>query len=203
MISLWDEEIEKAVLFYMIFKNENFELDEKDFINSRNKQIITAINRLKAKKKMISMINIAEEIQGNRKQILEYLAELGEYIFGTTAENAYNKLINYSKKRQIYELMLDVKKNEEQEDEADVLIEKIIKSLKQIQQRNEKTMTFQEQVLSTMNEIELNYNKKTDYSLYTGLLNLDKILLGLHNQELTVIGARPRSRENNVSITDF
>ena len=44
-----DEEIEKAVLFYIIFKNELFDLSEKDFTNQCNKKIINAINELKAK----------------------------------------------------------------------------------------------------------------------------------------------------------
>lgn len=191
VISLYDEEIEKAVLFYMIFKNEDFELDEKDFINNKNKQIITAINQLKASKKTISMLNISEVIKTNKGQVLEYLSELGEYVFGTTAESAYNKLINYSKKRQVYELVKQVETTGFQEESSDVQIEKIIKDLKEIQQRNEKVMTFEEQVLKAMNEIEMNYNNKSDYSLYTGLLDLDKLTLGLHKQELTVIGARP------------
>lgn len=191
VISLYDEEIEKAVLFYMIFKNEDFELDEKDFVNNKNKQIITAINQLKASKKMLSMLNISEVIKTNRGQVLEYLSELGEYVFGTTAESAYNKLINYSKKRQVYELVRNVEEKGFQEESSDVQIEKIIKDLKEIQQRNEKVMTFEEQVLKAMNEIEMNYNNKSDYSLYTGLLDLDKLTLGLHKQELTVIGARP------------
>ncbi len=33
-----DEEIEKAVLFYIIFKNELFDLSEKDFTNQCNKK---------------------------------------------------------------------------------------------------------------------------------------------------------------------
>ena len=35
---------------------------------------------------------------------------------------------------------------------------------------------------------------KNDYSLYTGISDLDDKILGLHNGELTIIGARPRCR---------
>ena len=45
-----DEEIEKAVLFYMIFQKEPFSLSEKDFINPTNKKIIKTINKLNSQK---------------------------------------------------------------------------------------------------------------------------------------------------------
>ena len=35
------------------------------------------------------------------------------------------------------------------------------------------------------------YEQKTDYSLYTGFFDLDKLTGGLHRKEFTVIGARP------------
>lgn len=201
---MYDEEIEKAVLFYMIFEKENFALDEKDFVNVRNKKVITAINALKAEKSEISLINIVNKINGNNKQILEYLSSLNEYIFGSSAMTSYNKLIEYSKKRQLYELIAKMEKEipEAGSETADVTIAKIVKDLNTIQQRNEKVMTFEEQVLKAMQDIEKNYNKKSDYSLYTGLIDLDKMMLGLHNQELTVIGARPRCGKNNISITN-
>ena len=44
-----------------------------------------------------------------------------------------------------------------------------------------------------MGQIEQNTLKGTDYSLYTGITDLDNITCGLHRQELTIIGARPRS----------
>ena len=55
---MWDEEIEKAMLYYTIFEKEDYLLDEEDFVNERNKKIIKAINELKAEKQDISMIAI-------------------------------------------------------------------------------------------------------------------------------------------------
>lgn len=199
---MFDEEIEKIVLFYMIFKQVDFDVDANDFVNERNKKIIVAINELKVEEEEISILGIAGKIKGNNTPIIQYIADLGEYIFGMSADTAYKKLIEYSKKRKIYELMEKRKADILSAENMDNLIEKIIKELTEIEKRSEKSRTFLEQVINTMGEIEDNYNRRSDFSLYTGLLDLDNILLGLHKQELTIIGARPRYWEDNIGFAD-
>ena len=188
---MFDEEIEKAVLFYMIFEQMDFNVNEKDFVSDRNRKIIVAINQLKTEKGEISILSIAEKIRGNNAQIIQYISDLGEYVFGMSADIAYNKLIEYSKKRRFCELMERAKGTVIDTENMDNLIEKTIKQLTQIEGREESSKTFLEQVIKTMGEIENNYKQRSDFSLYMGLLDLDNILLGLHRQELTIIGARP------------
>ena len=62
---MWDEELEKAMLFYVIFEKEDYLLDEEDFVNERNKKIIRAINELKAEKQEISIMSIKSKIRAN------------------------------------------------------------------------------------------------------------------------------------------
>ena len=59
---MYDEELEKAMLFYLIFENEEYLLDENDFVNDRNQKIIKAINELKAEKKDISVLSVKSKI---------------------------------------------------------------------------------------------------------------------------------------------
>lgn len=188
---MYDDEIEKAVLFYMIFKNCEFEVTESDFFNKANQLIAKAVNQLKSKDNEISIIAIADRINGNRTKIFEYLSELGNNIFGISSQNAYNKLIEYSKKRQVLEELKKIEGEIIEAEGIDVVIEKEIKKLNEIQRRNQKNISFSEQVIMSMEELEKNYNNKSDYSLYTGILNLDRIILGLHRKEFTVIGGRP------------
>lgn len=199
---MYDEEIEKAVLYFMIVEKQNFDLNVDDFVCSRNRKIMDAIKILKAENAEISILNVTSKTKGNRSEIVQYISDLGNFVFGTTAEMAYNKLIGYSKKRQVYEMIKNLEKNICEEENIDNLIEKNIDKFTKIQQRNEKSVTFSEQVIDTMSEIEKNYEKRSDTSLYTGILELDKILLGLHKQELTVIGARPRCWKDNICITN-
>lgn len=188
---MYDEEIEKAVLFYMIFKGCEFEVTESDFFNKANQLIAKAVNELKSKDNEISIIAIADKINGNRAKVFEYLSELGNNIFGISSKNAYNKLVEYSKKRQVLEELKKIEGEIIEAEGIDIVIEKEIKKLNEIQRRNQNNISFSEQVMMSMEELEKNYNNKSDYSLYTGILNLDRIILGLHKKEFTVIGGRP------------
>lgn len=199
---MYDEELEKAMIYYLIFEQEDYLLDENDFAGDRNKKIIKAINELKAEKKEISMLSVKSKIKANSKQVLEYLTTLSEYIRTSSAETVYNQLISLSKKRKLFKLMQEKLKDVPECEDVDVLAQEIIKSVNSIEQINEKEKTFVEQVVGTMEQIEKNTIQKNDYSLYTGIQDLDQKTCGLHKQELTIIGARPRCRENNTSIAN-
>ena len=198
---MYDEELEKIMLFHIIFNNYVCDLTEKDFVDSKNVMIIKAINKLKQEKQEINLINIDEKIQRNNSKILEYLVKLGDYGIGTEADTIYNKIVQLSQKRAIYNLLkeniITVTERTPEETYTD-LIDKTNK----IMQRAEKEETFIEQISKTGEEIEKNYKNRNDYSLYTGISVLDDKILGLHNGELTIIGARPRSRQNNFCITN-
>ena len=195
---MYDEEIEKAILYYVIFQEEQFELTEEDFINATHKQIIKAINELKAKKQDISILTINNKIQG--KNIIEYIGILGDYVSLTSADTAYKILKEYTKKRQVFNLAKKILTEIGSTENADVYIEKTIKDFQNIEFQTEKEIDFRKQVITTVQAIEKNINKKEDRSLYTGYFDLDNLTDGLHNGELTVIGARPRSRKNNFYI---
>jgi len=65
-----DEEIEKAILFYIIFQKEQFDITEKDFVNPIHKKIIQAVNRLIQKKQEITMLTVKNEMNDSSKDIL-------------------------------------------------------------------------------------------------------------------------------------
>lgn len=188
---MYDEELEKVMLYFLIFEEEQYPLDENDFINPRNKKIINAINKLKAEKKEVSMITVKSEIKANSLEVLEYLSSLHSYALGASPDDIYNKLIELSKKRKLFNLLKTKISEIEGNENIDALSEDVIKEINKIEQVNEKEITFAEQVAETIKKLEESMTSQTDYSLYTGMLDLDKLTCGLHNQELTIIGARP------------
>ena len=186
-----DEELEKAMLYYLIYEQEDYVLDETDFAFERNKRIIKAINELKAEKKEISIISLQSRISANNKQVIEYLTSLNEYVYATTADYIYNQVIELSKKRKLMTLLQKSITELMEAENIDIFMQDEIKQINKIAEINEKEQTFLEQVVETSTEIERNTLQKPDYTLYTGITDLDKMICGLHRQELTIIGARP------------
>lgn len=186
-----DEELEKAMLYYLIYEQEDYVLDETDFAFERNKRIIKAINELKAEKKEISIISLQSRISANNKQVIEYLTSLSEYVYATTADYIYNQVIELSKKRKLMALLQKSITELMETENIDIFMQDKIKQINKIAEINEKEQTFVEQVVETSTEIEKNTLQKPDYTLYTGITDLDKMICGLHRQELTIIGARP------------
>lgn len=187
---MFDEEIEKVVLYYIIFENADNPITEDDFVYDRNKKIATAIIELRKEKKEISMISVKGKIKANQKQVLEYISNIGNNIYGTSLDEAYIKLKNLTKKRKMYNLAHEILQNIENED-ADIYSQKIIKELNEITNESDKEEKLIDQISTAVMRIEDNWRNRNDYSLYTGILDLDNKLCGLHNQELTIIGARP------------
>lgn len=188
---MYDEELEKVMLYYLIFEKEEYLLDEEDFVSERNKKVIRAINELKAEEKEISILSVKSKIKANQKQVLEYLADLNTFVLGTDAEKCYQRLMELSKKRKLQKLIMDMPEQINNCESVDVLGQELVKRINEIVATDEKEKSFVEQVAETSKVIEDNHFKKADYSLYTEMLDLDKLTCGLHKEELTIIGARP------------
>lgn len=185
-----DEEIEKAMLYYLIFENYECELIDADFTTRLNKKIFKAIQNLKQAKEEITILTVKNKLT-DEKNILSYLATLSENIYSTTAESVYKKLIQLTKKRQMQTLLNESVTKIKDAENIDIDIEKVIKELNKIEDREIKEESLKEQIIDTLEMIEKNMKNKNDYSLYTGMLDLDQLTCGLHNEELTIIGARP------------
>lgn len=193
-----DEEIEKAMLFYVIFQGEQYDLNENDFEKMAHKKIINAINQLKVEKSEISMLTVANKLQA--PNALKYLSYLGDYTYKASVNKVYEILKGYTKKRQLFEIAKNMQKEILSEENVDAFIEKRIRELQKIEQQTEKDENFVSQVVTTAEIIEKSINRKEDYSLYTGYLDLDALTDGLHNGEFTVIGARPGVGKTTFSL---
>lgn len=187
---MYNEELEKAMLYFIIFEKAEFELNENDFVSLINKKIIRAINKLKLSKQEISLLSVSEQIK-DEKNILEYLSELNTYTIGSTAENIYEKIKELTKKRDTFLLTKEIMKDTKETENIDLLIEKAISKLQKIEMQTEKQENFVSLIARTTDLIEQSIKKKDDLSYYTGFFELDALTDGLHKGELTIIGARP------------
>jgi len=190
---MYDEEIEKTVLYYLIFEKEQINIDESDFFLQKHKQIVNAILNLKSRKEEINLISIKNSINGNNTEILKYISIIAESKFGSSIDYAYKELKRLSKKRKLLELSNKLKTEIENEKEIEIYIEKVIKELNEINREGQKEKTFLDMVCETADIIEKKRIQGTeyDYKYFTGIFDLDKTTNGLHEEELTIIGARP------------
>lgn len=189
---MFDEEIEKTVLYAIIFEGKDYEIEQDDFINARHIKIANAINQLKTDQKTISITAIANNIHANSKQVLEYISSLGECAYGYNADENYNKLIQMSKKRKLYRLAQRILVDVNDKENIDIYINDVLRDIDNINSRcEEEEETFFMQLQETLEDIENVYNNRDDKSLYTSIHPLDNCMYGLHKQEFTIIGARP------------
>ncbi len=195
-----NEEAERAILYYIIFEHLDFDITEEDFINMKNKKIIRAINKLKAKKEEITILTIDNKINDKQGKWLEYLSELGEYIRTSTPEATYKILKENTKKRELYETCKKIEKEAVEIEDIDMYIEKIISKLQKIQFQTEQEESFVQSVTKTAETIEANIKKKENYDFHTGFFDLDTLTDGLHKGELTIIGARPGVGKTTFSL---
>ena len=196
---MYNEELEKAMLYFIIFEKAEFELTEDDFISLINKKIIRVINKLKLSKQEISLLSVSEQIK-DEKNILEYLSDLNTYTIGSTAENIYEKIKDLTKKRDMFLLAKEIVKDIKETENIDLLIEKAISKLQKIEMQTEKQENFVNLIARTTDLIEQNIRKKDDLSYYTGFFELDALTDGLHKGELTIIGARPATGKTTFAL---
>lgn len=189
---LYDAEVEKAVLYAIIFEEAELNIQEKDFVDIKNKEIAKAILNLRKRKETVSLLAVQEVVNGDKSKILNYISHLGDNVFGITGEQSFKKLKEYTKKRELKQEAEKIIKEVEITEDIDSYTEKEIKELKEISKEGvsekEDLLT---KVAKTTVLIQEAYEQKTDYSLYTGFFDLDKLTGGLHRKEFTVIGARP------------
>ena len=190
---MYDEEIEKTVLYYLIFEKEPINVKEDDFFFQKHKQIVKAIDELKSKKQEINILSVKNKINGNDTEILKYISIIAESRFGSSIEYAYKELKRLSKKRKLLALSKEMQRDVEEVSEPEIYIEKKIKELTEINQDGEEEKTFLDIVCETSEVIEKKRLQGTeyDYKYFTGIFDLDKATNGLHEEELTIIGARP------------
>lgn len=190
---MYDEEIEKAVLFYIIFDNAQYQISEDDFVNTMNKNIAIAINELRKQKEDISMISVQSKFKTNQNEVLNYISKIGDSVIRgvNSPDELYSKLIRLSQKRKLLTLAKKMQIEIVDQEEADIYGQKIIDEINKITSREEKQKSFAQKIAEATIEIENNWKNQSDYSLYTGIYDLDSMICGLHKQELTIIGARP------------
>ncbi len=211
---LYSEEVEQNILGCMLVFDEcvryTKEIDENDFYIVINKKIFKAIKELEEKDDPIEIISVKEILKSKDfedKKILSYLVKITENVYTSTNIEYYiSKLKNYSIRRNIvkeaqktisnmYELNSEVEAEEIKKD-----VVQVFSNIKINGKFYDKDCDMVSVMTETIEDIDNKYQKRDDYKYHTGFFDLDTATDGLHEQELTLIAARPRIRKNSISI---
>lgn len=171
-------------------------LTEGYFSLGNSRKIFNVIKQLYKKNEEISVITINNKLAVNtdKTQVLKKLFEITDNII-TTADIkiAIEKLKDNYNRKQIHKLILKVNKDIRNADKTVNEIKKeIMQDINNIKNDAENIAeNMQDVFIKVLGDIEEKKQKGDDYTFYTGFFDLDKYTDGLHNSELTCIGARP------------
>ena len=189
------KQAERAVLGAMLVDKKTVdyvlkELAADDFYDEMHIEVYNAIKNLRYSKKAVDIITVSEIIPDS----IAYLIKLADAIVTTENLKHYTEMVKEKTLRrelirqaaQITELAYE-KTVESSTELLNLAKQKLDIKIKQ----KEAPDDFHSILMSTAQEIENNYKDKQDTKLYTEIKAYDRIMAGLHPEELTIIGARP------------
>lgn len=200
---LSSKEAEENIIASILVNQENHkyidQIEIKDFYYKTNMKIFELIKELKEKDETIDILTV-KELGANKKhdglKLLTVLSEITDKLVYSGNIEKYIKILkNLSMKRKIYSISKSICEEIEEmdinKDEAEIRNEVVQRYL---DLRTNKKVTENEMsnvMIETLKDIEDKYQKRDDLRYKTGYLDLDRIIEGLHEQELTIIAARP------------
>lgn len=206
---LYSEDVEQNILGCMlVFKECNRyirNLEEEDFYININKTVFKLIKELEQEEKPIEILNVKEFARSkklNEQEIFKYLIKITSNALTTSTIEHYIKILkNYSVRRNIVnkskELINNMYKTSSEE-EAEEIKKNAIETITNIRTSNINITEddMKTVMIEAVADIENKYNNRDDHRYKTGFFELDKVTDGLHEQEFTIIAARPRNWKN-------
>ncbi len=203
---LYSEEVEQNILGCMLVFEESVKyvktIEENDFFLDIHKKIFSIIRELGEQNSPVDLISVKELAKSKKmdeKKIFSYLIKItSNIITSTNIEYYISKLKNYSIRRSIIRKSQKII-NDMYQVNSDINAEEIKKNviqtiteIKTNDKLSEEDCNMLNVMTETLQDIDNKYNKRDDHRYETGFFELDKVTDGLHEQELTLIAARPR-----------
>lgn len=183
------------------------DLKTETFISSNAKKVFKIIKDMYLNKQDINLISVNNVLSTGitkKNDTLKYLVTITDKIVTTSAvEECINKLKDVKIRIALKEII--TKTYDELKDvnvSAIGIKNNLVKKIDKIKDNSNNTIasSVQDTLSKTLDEIEKKYKVGEDYSLYTGFFDLDKLTDGLHENELTAIGARPGTGKTAFAI---
>lgn len=210
---LYSEDVERNILGCMLVFDENHryikKIEEEDFAIGIHRTIFKLIQELNKEEKPIELLSVKEKAKNNNlneKEIFNYLINItSNLITSSTFEFYLKKLKNYSVRRKIIkksrELMQSMYEFNSEEN-AEEIKKNAINTITDIKIDDIDTSSddMNEVMTESFKDIENKYANRNDNKYKTGFFELDKVTDGLHEQEFTIIAARPGLGKTSIAL---
>lgn len=212
--NLSSEEAEINVIASILVNKDNSKyidsLELEDFSYKTNQKIFELMKELNDKDETVDLLTVKElgvTKKYNGVKLLETMSNMTDnLVYAGNIEKYIKILKNLSVKRKIFntakKVCEEISEIDPNTDEIEVKNEVVQKFLNIKTNKKKTNMEMKDIMIETLKDIDDKYQKRDDYSYRTGYINLDKVIEGLHEQELTIIAARPRSRKDSFCFTD-
>ena len=201
--NLHSDEAEVNVIASILVIQDNSKyinsLETQDFYSKTNKAIFNLMKELNDKDETVDLLTVKElgvTKKFNGIKLLETMTDMTDKLVYAGNIDKYIKILkNLSVKRKIFntakKVCEEISEVDPNKDEIAVKNEVVQKFLNIKTNKKNSNAEMKDVMIETLKDIDDKYQKRDDYSLRTGYLDLDKIIEGLHEQELTLLGARP------------
>lgn len=201
--NLHSDEAEVNVIASILVIQDNSKyinsLETQDFYSKTNKAIFSLMKELNDKDETVDLLTVKElgvTKKFNGIKLLETMTDMTDKLVYAGNIDKYIKILkNLSVKRKIFntakKVCEEISEVDSNKDEIEVKNEVVQKFLNIKTNKKNSNAEMKDVMIETLKDIDDKYQKRDDYSLRTGYLDLDKIIEGLHEQELTLLGARP------------
>jgi len=189
---------EQAVLASIIIDDKLHQyvekLNESDFQDSRHRKILRAMKKITKSGNSIDIVNVSETVREYGLQAASYIATMISNIPTTSCfEEYYRELKTRSVKRKLLAAGRKIAMLAKSEKDALELKNDALQLISEIDvdEIQEEDNSLKSVMIEVFSDLEKKYEKRNDKSYYTEIHDLDKATGGLHEEELTVIAARP------------
>jgi replicative DNA helicase len=199
-----NQDIEKSVLGCLLMGKLDYviRLSELDFMSELNRLIYKTIRERFDLKAIVDQFTVSDALKIDNA--LKIIVGLESYV--ATPENMEHYigiLKTYTMRREAIKASAKIRELAESERyESAIELKSDIMQLIDIPvYDNKKTDNSLKSIMITaLDDIEKKYNEKKEDKLFTGFYDLDKLTAGLHQEELTIIAARPGIGKTAYSI---
>jgi replicative DNA helicase len=194
----YSPETEKYIIGALILeKHEEIHcIEEQDFYNPDHQLLYRVIKWLKETQKQIDVITVAEWAKKKLDTAYEVAVEcIGVVTTISNYNTHYTTLKLYSTKRQIQKKITEATTllNESEHNIPEDLKNDVLQKLSEVKTPSSDCsyMGICDAMTETTALIEEEFRSNKESKLFVGFKNLDYLTAGLHEQELTIIAARP------------